>query len=372
MGDLNKLGLKKEILKTLSKFKESSEVQDRIIPLTLQGKNIVFTAMTGSGKTLAYTLGFLAKINKKLGIQMLVMVPTRELCIQVSKEINQVCEQLGINVGMLYGGRPIQGDYKTTKKKNQILIGTPGRLIQHVNNKNIKIGEVKYLVYDESDQMFDNGFTKECAYLKTRVSKNAQIILSSATITEKVQNFIDREIVDYELLKIGIRIPERIIQEKIYCEIIDKNKLLLAFFSKRKFKRVLIFCNTKIKTEDITDFLREHKFNARPLNSSLEQKERQDRLNLFKEGKIRILVTTDLVARGLHIANIDLVINYDVPTRDEFYIHRIGRTGRENKKGYALTLICPQDKERFLRIEKDNQLDIKNGKKLLEDSKSSN
>ncbi len=373
MGDLNKLGLKKEILKALSsKFKESSEVQDKIIPLALKGKNIAFISMTGSGKTLAYTLGFLGKINKRLGIQMLVVVPTRELCIQVGKEINYVCEKLGINVGMLYGGRTLSGDYKTTKKKNQILIGTPGRLIQHINEKNIRVGEVKYLIFDESDQMFDNGFMEDCAYLKTRVSKNAQIILASATITEKVQDFIDQEIVDYKLLKIGIRIPKKITQEKIYCEMKDKNQILLNFFSKRKFKRALIFCNTKIKTEDITDFLRDHKLNARPLNSNLEQRERQDRLNLFKEGKISILVTTDLASRGLHIENIDIVINYDVPTRDEFYIHRIGRTGRENKKGYALTLICPEDEERFLRIETDNKLNIKYGKKLLENSKSSN
>ena len=368
MGDFVKLGLKKEILEALPRFESSSEVQDQVIPLALQGKNLVFTSMTGSGKTLAYTLGYLGKINKKLGIQMIVLVPTRELCIQVGKELKQVCDSLGINVGLIYGGRAIAGDYKTTKKRNQILIGTPGRLIQHVNEKNIKVGEVKYLVFDESDQMFDQGFAPDCAYLKTRVSKRVQIVLSSATITQKVQDFIDQEIFDYQLLEIGIKIPEKIVQEKIYCEIVEKNKFLLQFFSKRKFKRVLVFVNTKSKTETISDFLRDEQYNAKALNGSLEQSERQNRLNLFKEGKISILVTTDLAARGIHIKKVDMVINYDVPTRDEFYIHRIGRTGRDNRKGYALTMICPQDEERFLRIETTNQLKIKELKtELTED-----
>tara|TARA_Y100000310_G_C20642100_1_gene794560 strand:- start:235 stop:1335 length:1101 start_codon:yes stop_codon:yes gene_type:complete len=363
MGDFNKLGLKKQILQAI-KHKESTEVQEKIIPLALQGKNIVFTSMTGSGKTLAYTLGFLGKINPKLGIQMIVLVPTRELAIQVKKEIEQICEPLKIKVGMLFGGRSIAGDYKTTKRRNQILIGTPGRLIQHVNEKNIKIGDVKYLVFDESDQMFDRGFADDCAYLITRTSKQVQIILSSATISEKVQTFIDQEINDYQLLNIGIKIPKKITQEKTYCDIKGKNKILLNFFSDREFKRALIFCNTKAKTETISDFLRDHNYKAQALNGQLEQQDRQNRLNLFKDGKLSILVTTDLAARGLHVPKIDLIINYDVPVRDDFYVHRIGRTGRNNNAGYALTLICPEDEERFLRIETTYQLEIKNAKFL--------
>jgi len=201
MGNFTKLGLKKEILDVLSRLKlnKSFEVQDKIVPLAMKGKNIVFTSRTGSGKTLAYLLGFLGKINKKQSTQMIVLVPTRELCIQVGKEIIKICELLGINVGMLYGGRDVQGDYRTLSKKNQILVGTPGRLILHVNEKKIKVGEVKYLVYDESDQMFDHGFYDDCAYMKQRVSKNAQMILSSATMTDKVNSFIKNEIVDYEL-----------------------------------------------------------------------------------------------------------------------------------------------------------------------------
>lgn len=361
MGDFSKLSLKKEILDVLSrlKLKKSFEVQDKIVPLAMKGGNIVFTSRTGSGKTLAYLLGFLGKINRKLGLQMIVLVPTRELCIQVGKEMRTVCELLDINVGMLYGGRDIPGDYRTLNKKNQILVGTPGRLIMHVNEKKVKVGEVKYLVYDESDQMFDNGFYDECAYLKQRVSKNAQIILSSATMSDKVNSFIENEIVDYELLNIGELIPKSIIQEKLYCEKIEKNDILLNLFSKKKFKRAMIFCNTKLKSYNIAEFLQKNKFNAKSLNSDLDQTERLNHLNLFKDGKIRILVATDVAARGLHIEKVDIIINYDVPTRQEFYVHRIGRTGRIDKKGYSLTFICPEDVDRFYNIEFEYELKVK-------------
>jgi len=360
MGDFAKLGLKKEILEVLSrlKFNESFEVQDKIVPLAIQRKNIVFTSRTGSGKTLAYLLGYLGRINKKQSTQMVVLVPTRELCIQVGKEIKKVCNLLGINVGMLYGGREISGDYRTLNKKNQIIVGTPGRLILHVNEKKLKVGEVKYLVYDESDQMFDHGFYDDCIYLKQRVSKDAQIIFSSATMTDKVKDFIENEIIDYELLNIGELIPKNIVQEKLYCEKLEKNEILLNLFSKKKFKRAMIFCNTKLKSYNIADFLQNNKFNAKSLSSDLRQEERLNHLNLFKDGKIRILVTTDVAARGLHIEKVDIIVNYDVPTRNEFYIHRIGRTGRIDKKGYSLTFICPEDVDRFKVIEFLYELDI--------------
>ena len=361
MGSFAQLGLKKDIIAVLSrlKFKESLDVQDKIIPLALKGKNIVFTSMTGSGKTLAYTLGFLGKINPKQGIQMLIVVPTRDLCIQVGKELQSIGEPLGLSVATLYGGRDLSGDYRTTMKKTQIMVGTPGRLIQHINEKHIRVGEVKLIVYDESDQMFDNGFLEMCRYIKQRISVNAQIILSSATITEKVHDFIEQEIGDYELLTIGIQIPQKIIQEKILCKIEDKLELLLKFFSHREFKRVIIFCNTKTRSYEISQFLEQNKLKSKYINSDIDQAERQNRLNLFKAGKFNILVATDVAARGLQIDNVDLVINYDAPTRAEFYVHRIGRTGRTNKSGYALSIICPEDEERFAKLEEDFKLDVR-------------
>lgn len=360
MGDFNKLGLKKEVIEVLTKlkFKESNEVQDAIIPLVHKGKNVVFTARTGSGKTLAYLLGFIGKINKKLDAQMIVMVPTRELCLQVGREIKKVCDPIGINTGIFYGGTDMSGDHMIASRKNQIIVGTPGRLLQHINDKKIRVGEVKYIVYDESDQMFDQGFYDQCAYVKTRISRDSQVMLASATITDKVDRFILDHIPNHELLKIGVTIPKNIIQEKVYCEKSEKTDIVVKLFKRSKFRRGIVFCNTKVKSFTISEALRYNHFNAKSLTGDLEQRERQDLISLFKDGKIAILVTTDVAARGLHIESVDIVINYDVPTKEEFYVHRIGRTGRVDKKGYAMTLICPEDVERFNDIEFDYNIDI--------------
>jgi len=353
MGDFNKLGLKANVILALNSlgFKESLEVQDAVIPLETQGHNLVFTSKTGSGKTLAYTVGFLGKINTKQAIQMLIVVPTRELCKQVGEEVKKICNSLNINVGVFYGGRDLNLDHRTTSKKNQIIVSTPGRLIQHVNEKNIKIGDVRYIVYDESDQMFDDGFYDDCVYLKKRASKDAQIILASATITPKVKMFLEREVQDYKSLKIGVDIPDNIVQEKIVCSMKEKNNLLLNFIKAKKLKKVMVFCNTRQKTQDLMNFLNENKINARAINGELEQKEREECITGFKANKISVLTATDVAARGLHIENIDAIINYDV--------HRIGRSGRNNSIGYAMTLVCKQDIDRFKILSYEFDLDVK-------------
>ncbi|MFH1669458.1 MAG: DEAD/DEAH box helicase [Candidatus Woesearchaeota archaeon] len=351
------LGLKKDIVASVS-FKEPSDVQKAVIPLALQKKNIFFTSRTGSGKTLAYLLGYLSRINTKLGIQMLVLVPTRELAIQVGKEMMKICDRLKINVGVLFGGREMSGDYRTVSKKLHILVGTPGRITDHINAKTIKLGEVGLLVFDESDQMFDQGFFDACVYIRSRVSKDVQLFLSSATMTKKVNEFIYAQLGAHESLHIGDMIPKNIVQEKMFCKKEDKNDALFRFFSSRKFSSAMVFCNTKLKCTAVSDFLAAKGFKAKPLSSDLEQKAREATLSLFRAKQIKILVTTDVAARGLHIEKVGLIVNYDVPNRDEFYVHRIGRTGRVDNAGYALTLICPEDVDRFSRIEADYALDI--------------
>ncbi len=349
------LGLKRNIIEVLEslEFTKPMEVQEQVIPLILQNKNIVFTSRTGSGKTLAYTIASIGRLNSRQGIQMLVILPTRELCIQVGKEVKKICDLLNMKVGILYGGREIYGDRRTTGRKNQIIVATPGRLIQHINEKSVKVGEVKFIVFDESDQLFDDGFYDECGYIQSRISRDAQTILASATITGKVQSFIDREIGEYELLAVGEKIPTKIKQEHIFCGILEKNEALLKFLKKKKFKQAMIFCNTKIKTDNIAKFLKDNGVDAKPLHGSIEQKEREGRLRAFRKERTKMLVTTDVAARGLHIDSVDVVVNYDVPNRNEFYIHRIGRTGRKDLAGYSLTIICEEDRDRFKEIQQE-------------------
>ena len=356
-----KLGLSKNVIAALASqgITDALEVQEKIVPLVMQGKDVCFTAPTGSGKTLAYSLGFLRKLNKKMLIQLLILTPTRELCVQVGKELEKICDPLGINVGMLYGGRHVGGDYRTIGKKVHVLVGTPGRIIQHVNEKNIKVGDVKLIVFDESDQMFESGFYDDCSYVLSRVSTTAQVVLASATLTRQVKDFIDQKMGEHVFLTIGEQIPSTIKQEKIFCTMNDKKKLVHKLFNKTKFGQTMIFCNTKAKSEAVADSLCDANIRAKMINSNLDQKERENRLRLFRDKKIQVLVATDVASRGLHIEGVKSVINFDVPKREEFYVHRIGRTGRQGAKGYALTFVCDEDKERFEKIEKKFSLDIK-------------
>ncbi len=352
------LGLKKEIVVLLKKqgFSVPYDVQKKMVPLMLQKKNIIFTSPTGTGKTLAYLAGFLSRLNPKLGPQMLILSPTRELSIQIGKVAKKLCDPLGLKVGVLYGGRDLKGDYRTVSRKNQIIVATPGRLVDHINLKTIKAGEIRFLIYDEADHMFDDGFYKDCSYIKSRVSKNAQIVMTSATITKKVTQFAET-IDDMHFLEIGSLIPENIIQEKYYCKRQEKNYVLLDVLKKRRFKRAIIFCNTKMKARNVARFLSGY-YDARSLTGGNDQKERDNLIGMFRAGRIKVLVTTDIAARGLDIPGVGVVVNYDVP-HNEFYVHRIGRTGREGRKGYALTLVCPEDEARFEDIEFDFQVDVK-------------
>ena len=333
-------------------------IQEETIPLILENKNVIIKSPTGSGKTLAYTIPLIGKINNKQGLQVLVLVPTRELAEQVSKEIKKLAEPLGVKVGAFFGGRDLKGDLRTIRKKNQIIVATPGRLLQHINSKTIKVGEVKFLVFDESDQMFDNGFFGDCVYIKKRVSSEAQIVLSSATMTDDVVNFVEKQIVHFEFVEPEDSIPSGILQEKLFIEIKDKNSFVKKFLETNNFKRAIIFCNTKKKVEELSLFLLQNNFRAREIHSNLDQKERNRHLKFLKEGKEAVLVATDIASRGLHIEGIDLIINYDIPSKKEFYIHRIGRSGRNGSKGYALNLICKEDEDRFRDLEVSFELDV--------------
>ncbi len=354
------LKLKKELVSILNgmNFKVPSEVQKQVIPLTMSGDHVVFTSRTGSGKTLAYTLGFLSKLNKKLGVQMMVVVPTRELAIQVGKELTKICEVMSINVGVLFGGREIRSDYKTLNKKNQIMVGTPGRLIDHINARTLRLGELKHLIYDESDQMFDNGFYSDCSYIKKRVGVNTQIIMASATITDQVEKFLKYKIKEFHFLQIGDLVPKSIIQEVHRVQIPDKLEYLKKILESHTYRRALIFVNTKTRTYEVPNFLTEKGLKVKALNGDFKQQERQDVLNIFKQGKIKTLITTDVAARGIHIKDVDMVINYDVPTKSEYYVHRIGRTGRNDKKGFSITFLCKEDEERFKLLKEEFELDV--------------
>jgi superfamily II DNA/RNA helicase len=224
------------------------------------------------------------------------------------------------------------------------------------NENSLKVGDISFLIFDESDQMFDTGFYDDCVYIRSRVSSAAQIVLSSATITPRVEHFLRKSIKDFELVKIGTLIPPNIDQDVLFCPISDKTKLLVNFFQGEKFSRAIVFANTKVKLSSIYDTLLHNKITANYLSSDLDQKDREKVVRDFKAAKFSVLVSTDIASRGLDIQGVDIIVNYDVPPRSEFYVHRIGRCGRNDLRGYALTFICPEDEEDFSIIE--HQFDL--------------
>jgi len=354
------LGLKKDVLGAFSSlgFTSPTDVQKEIIPLILAKHNVVFTSRTGSGKTIGFSAGFFSRINKKQNIQMLVVVPTRELCQQVGGEIKKFGDILGFNVGMLYGGHDLIVDRKTLSRRLHVVVATPGRLIQHINSKTIKVGDVSFLIFDESDQMFDTGFYEDCIYISSRVSSTVQTILSSATITPKVEKFMKKSIKQFEFVSVGSLIPASIVQDVLFCSIPEKNDLLVDFFNGEHFSRAIVFVNTKSKLNSVFDVLNHNGISANYLSSDLDQKEREKCLSDFKEAKFSVLVATDVASRGLDIKEVDIVVNYDVPPRTEFYVHRIGRCGRVGERGYALTFVCPEDESDFHIIEHEFDIDF--------------
>jgi len=352
------LGLKKEVvlaLETLG-FTEPTDVQEKVLPLITAKKNVVFTSQTGSGKTIAYSVGFFNRLQLKQQVQMLVIVPTRELCMQVGEELKKFGQLLGFNVGMLYGGHDLIVDKKVVSKRLHVIVATPGRLIQHINNKVVRVGDVSYLVFDESDQMFDTGFYDDCEYIRSRVSVTAQLVLSSATLTAKVESFVKKNISDFEFVEVGALIPSSITQDMLLCTIPEKNKLLVDFFLGEEFSRAIVFVNTKSKLSAVYDTLLFHNISANYLSSDLDQKEREKCVRDFRAGKFSVLVCTDVASHGLDIKGVDIVVNYDVPPRSEYYVHRIGRAGRVGVQGYALTFVCPEDEEDFAALRKQFDL----------------
>lgn len=354
------LGLKKDILSAISSlgFKHPTDVQKEVIPRVLAKEHVVFTSRTGSGKTIGYAAGFFGRIEKKKNLQMLIIVPTRELCLQVGTELKKFGEILDFNVGMLYGGHSMMADKQTLSRRLNIIVATPGRLIEHINAKTLKVGDVSALVFDESDQMFDTGFYSDCIYIKSRVSVNAQIVLSSATITPKVELFLKKYVKHYEFVKVGSLIPSAIIQDVLFCEIKDKNDLLVKFFLGEEFSRALVFVNTKSKVNSVFDTLTAAGISTSYISSDLDQKKREKCISDFKNAKFNVLVSTDVASRGLDIKEVDIVVNYDVPPRTEFYVHRIGRCGRIGERGYALTLVCPEDESDISIIEHEFDIDF--------------
>ncbi len=355
------LGLGPELLEGLASlgFEKATPIQEEAIPLILGGKDIIGCAQTGTGKTAAFLLPIIQKIidnRNEEKTSCLVVVPTRELAVQIDQQLQGLSYFTRVSSIPIYGGS--DGDTFSQEKKAlsegaSIIIATPGRLIAHLAMNYVNMSDLKFLVLDEADRMLDMGFYQDIRKIISNLPKKRQNLLFSATMPPKIRELAQEVLNDPDEINIAISKPaENIIQ--VGFSVFDNQKIpLITYLMKQKdFKSVIVFCSTKENTKSLAKELKGLKLSVSDIHSDLDQKSREAVLNEFKAKKLKILVATDILSRGIDIEDVELIINYDVPGDGEDYIHRIGRTARASSTGAAFTLISPRDQYRFAEIEK--------------------
>jgi ATP-dependent RNA helicase DeaD len=312
-----------------------------IVPL-LEGKDVIGQARTGTGKTAAFSIPMVEIINpysKK--VQGIVLEPTRELAIQTAKHISRICKYTPLKVLPIYGGTPIQRQIRALKSGIQIVVGTPGRIIDHLKRGTLNLASVRIVVLDEADRMLDMGFIKDMEYILSKMPENRQTSLFSATIDRSVMSICHRYMKKPEKILVSkdeIALSQ-ISQYYIIVNPRDKFKILCQIINDNHIKRATVFCKTRRGTNNLARKLRKQRYDAEPLHGGLTQPQRDHVVNSFRKGKIELLVATDVAARGLDIQGITHIINYDIPLDALVYFHRIGRTARRGLEGTAITLV---------------------------------
>ena len=352
------LGLAPEVLEAvkLAGYETPSPIQAKAIPALLQGANLLGTAQTGTGKTAAFTLPLLSRIEfNGHETSMLVLTPTRELAIQVAEAIQQYSVKMPkIHVVAIYGGQDIAVQIRALKRHANIIVATPGRLIDHINRGTIVLSAVKAIVLDEADEMLDMGFMEDVDKILKEIPSDAQRALFSATMPTAVKKIIEQHLGEYEeaLIEGKTTTVENIHQRYLMVKNEHKIEALARVLEGEDFDGVLIFVRTKQNTTEVAEKLESRGFNVAPLNGDLAQSMRERTINRLKMGKLDIVVATDVAARGIDVDRISLVVNYDIPYDTESYVHRIGRTGRAGRKGEAILFITPREKKMLKIIER--------------------
>jgi len=350
------LPISKETLKSIESkgFQHPTEIQEKAIPVVYEGKDLIAQAQTGTGKTAAFGIPIVDKVNpKKKKIQALVLVPTRELAIQVAKELKDLGKNKKIFVLAVYGGKSIQHQIKFLRNgKDVIVVGTPGRIKDLIERGILKLDSVETFVLDEADRMLDMGFIEDIEFIFEQTPTEKQTLLFSATMPPAIKRLAEEFLKsDYEMIRVK---PEEVTVDKIkqFAYRVDKNKQfekLSEFLSEEPERKSIVFTETKKEADEVANKLRKQGFNASAIHGDFSQAKREKVLKDFRSNRLKILVATDVAARGLDIKDVDVVYNYSLPRDVESYIHRIGRTGRAGRKGLAISIMLP-DQDRLFGI----------------------
>ncbi len=360
--EFSELNLDESVLNALDamNFKECTPVQEKTIPVLLEGHDLIGVAQTGTGKTAAYLLPVLSKLCSgqypEDSINCIIMSPTRELALQIDRQMEAFSYFMPVSGVPVYGGNDgvrFEQEKKGLTLGADVVIATPGRLISHISLGYVDLSKVSFFILDEADRMLDMGFYDDIIQIVKFLPKDRQTIMFSATMPEKIRQLANNILSNPVEIKLAVSKPaEKIIQAAYICYESQKLEIIKDLFSSQKPERVIIFASSKVKVKEVTKALFKMKLNVGEMHSDLEQSQREEILHDFRNGKVNILVATDIVARGIDIDDIRLVINFDVPHDCEDYVHRIGRTARANNDGCAITFVNEAEQTKFYQIEK--------------------
>ena len=362
--------LDKYIIKALYNlnYKTPSKVQEEVIPRLLKKEDVIVKSKTGSGKTASFGIPICENIDiENNNVQALIVVPTRELALQVKDEISNIGRLKKIRCSAIFGKQPIKEQIRELKQRVHIVVATPGRIIDHIGRNTINLDDIKYFIIDEADKMLNKGFIEDMEFILNKIPKNSAKGLFSATIDDDIQYICDKYLKVSNILDIKYNElfdKKQIIENKIKSSENDKYKNLKSIIYMENPTSLIIFCNTKDKVKKLYENMKKDGFLVEELHGDMSQDKRIFVIKDFKNNKFNILISTDVAARGIHIDDISLVINYDVPRDKENYIHRIGRTGRKDSYGKAITIFTDKDDKYINEIEEYLGYEIKNLEEL--------
>ena len=377
----DQLGLSPEIMRALDKkgYVQATPVQGGAIPYFMKWEDVIAKAPTGTGKTFAFGIPMVEHIDPESNaVQGLVLAPTRELAIQIMEELRDLCEfKEGVRAVVLYGGQPIDKQINQLKKRPQIVVATPGRLMDHMKRRTVRLDQVQTVVLDEADRMLDMGFIHDVTRILDQIKYRRNMGMFSATISREVMDI--SWVYQRDPVEIIVRPDEQnkpdIQQYRIEVDRNEKAEITARILDAAGYERAIAFCNTKNMTDRLTGLLRMRGITCEAIHGDIQQSVREKTLGKFRRGELRVLVATDVAARGLDIDDVDVVFNYDVPDENEYYVHRIGRTGRAKRHGVAYTLVSTiteamrmddiqkitKNEVHRLRYEKGTLLDLEEG-----------
>ncbi|RFU67887.1 DEAD/DEAH box helicase [Bacillus sp. V59.32b] len=352
----SELGLDRTTMKSIEKmgFEEATPIQAQTIPLGLEGKDLIGQAQTGTGKTVAFGIPLMEKIDlKDENVQGIIIAPTRELAIQVSEELFKLGYGKRARVLAVYGGQDIDRQIRALKKKPHIIVGTPGRLLDHIKRKTLRLGGVSTVILDEADEMLNMGFIEDIESILSEVPDERQTLLFSATMPEPIRKIAERFMKDPTIVRVKAKEMTVSNIDQYYLELRENEKFesLARLFDIQTPELAIVFGRTKRRVDELSSALTVRGYMAEGIHGDLSQAKRLSVLKKFKEGNIDVLVATDVAARGLDISGVTHVYNFDIPQDPESYVHRIGRTGRAGKHGVAITFVTPRERGQLQAVE---------------------